>query len=596
MAGFIPNEIIDEIRRRIDIVEFIGRYVQLQKRGRNFIGLCPFHNEKTPSFIVSPDKEIFHCFGCQKGGNVINFYMAIENLTFPEAVENLAKELGMVLPKREQSPAERAKYEARQIQYAIHEEAMKMFCAALQKNVGQQARDYLTKREINAEIREKFKLGYAPDTFDYLTEGLKARGFTEEQLLQSGLVTKSEKNGKLYDVFRNRVMFPIFDYKGKVIAFGGRIMDKGEPKYLNSPQTLIFDKSKTLYALNFAGNNIRNKDKVVIMEGYIDVITAHRYGVDNAVASLGTAFTNDHGSLLHRYTNNVLLAYDGDAAGLKAAKRGMEILREQGFELSVLLFPPGNDPDDFLRHNGKAAWDNLVDDKARPYLEFKLEQAILSVDLATVSGKSEVVRALLPDIVKCRDQVEREVFISLIARKVGVSEDAIYADLRKTGVNTTARSHSPAQKQIPKKVVPTIEKDDRLAASLTFYAISSQEVYEKVKKTLGFDFTSRQSLQELLQLVQNLESSYDWNPASLFSHITNEEVVSLLLTMLEQNIAPDELSGLADGCIKAVQIERLQRKVNEATQQLATEKEKDAKEALLKQIVQLQQDIRELRK
>ena len=389
--ALIPAEFIEEINSRLDIVELISSYVILKKQGRNYVGLCPFHSENTPSFIVSPDKGIYHCFGCHVGGNAIGFLMAIENLTFPEAVEKLADRLGLQMPRQEISPAENARIKARKDYFQIHKLAVNFYQEYLWSKAGEEARQYLAARGLTPEIVKKFSLGYAPDKWDSLLNFLQAKGYSQKQLLAAGLITLKDglSATKSYDRFRNRVMFPIWDFKGQVVAFGGRIMstEKNQAKYLNSPETEFFHKSQHLYGLYQAGNDIRQRDEVVIMEGYMDVIAAHQFGITNAVAALGTAFNSEHAKLLQRYSHNVLLAFDGDAAGVNAANKSMDVLHSLGFGLRVLHFPDGQDPDEFIRAKGIAGWEQYVNSNARDFWDYKLQQSLLKHDVTSVSGK-----------------------------------------------------------------------------------------------------------------------------------------------------------------------------------------------------------------
>ena len=332
-TGYIPQEVLDEIAARCDIVSVINEYVPLKRRGSNYQGLCPFHNEKTPSFSVSPGKQIFHCFGCGKDGNVFRFIMDIEGISFLEAVEKLAKRANVPLPEKEMTAEQRKKMEQRKRYLQINDFAARYYHKVLMESQqGKPYREYLKRRQISDEIIEKFQLGATPPGWDSLYQALKKRGVSNQEMLDLGLISESRKNGQYIDRFRQRLMFPIGDEKGNVIAFGGRIIDKdaSPQKYLNSPDTPLFHKSRNLYGLHLARTGIRNADQAIIVEGYMDVISCHQYGITNAVAPLGTAFTPEQGRLLMRNTYQMGISFDGDAAGIKATMRCLDILSDLG--------------------------------------------------------------------------------------------------------------------------------------------------------------------------------------------------------------------------------------------------------------------------
>jgi len=608
LTYLIPPEIIEEIIHRTDLVELIGRYVPLKKTGRNFVGLCPFHAEDTPSFTVTPDKDIFYCFGCQKGGNAINFLMEMENLPFVDATEMLAKSVGLDIPEKPLSAMERSQNEHKKNLLDIHKRAAEIMAVNLwESKTGRQALDYLYRRDLDDETIRRFNLGWAKDDFSALTSRLLADGFNEKQLMDAGLAGKSEKNGRLFDYFRGRVMFPITDYKGQVIAFGGRLLGDGHPKYLNSSETLLFDKSKNLYGLREAASSIRTMGQAILMEGYLDVITAHRLGVTNAVATLGTALNPNHGALLRRYATDVLLSYDGDQAGQKAALRGLQILHEQGFTLKVLTLPGGCDPDDFLRQNGKEVWDELLREKALGLLEYKLQVALNKRDSSTVAGKGAVITELLPDIAACRSHAERDAFITLLASRLGVSPQAIYQDLahlkRPTGTPTVHPKSVTAQSELKQGKCPdeTIEPEKKLIENgiisdeLVYYMLHNRDVYEEVRNKIGNMQTSRQSLQEFVTLVENLQEKYNWQPSTLFAYLDNQHSREILAALLQRNVPEEYIPDLAAGCINALLIKRVQQTISEKKAILSNSCDKNEKTAILGEIVALQRQIRTLR-
>ena len=366
------DELIEEVRSRNDIVDVISQYVRLSKKGSTYFGLCPFHNEKTGSFSVSPNKQMYYCFGCHAGGNVFTFLMQYENYTFGEAMEALAERAGVDLPKQEYTAAQRQEADRRARLLEINKEAAKYFFVLLRGERGKRALDYFKKRALSDETIHKFGLGYSDQYSDDLYRYLRSKGYDDEILKDSGLVTIDEVRGG-HDKFWNRVMFPIMDVHNKVIGFGGRVMGDGEPKYLNSPETKIFDKSRNLYGLNFA--RATKKPQLLLCEGYMDVIALHQAGFDNAVASLGTALTSGHANLLKRYTKEVYLTYDSDGAGIKAALRAIPILKEVGITTKIINMKPYKDPDEFIKALGAEAYQERIDQAENSFLfEVRMEE------------------------------------------------------------------------------------------------------------------------------------------------------------------------------------------------------------------------------
>lgn len=369
------DELIEEVRSRNDIVDVISQYVRLSKKGSTYFGLCPFHNEKTGSFSVSPNKQMYYCFGCHAGGNVFTFLMQYENYTFGEAMEALAERAGVDLPKQEYTAAQRQEADRRARLLEINKEAAKYFFVLLRGERGKRALDYFKKRALSDETIHKFGLGYSDQYSDDLYRYLRSKGYDDEILKDSGLVTIDEVRGG-HDKFWNRAMFPIMDVHNKVIGFGGRVMGDGEPKYLNSPETKIFDKSRNLYGLNFA--RATKKPQLLLCEGYMDVIALHQAGFDNAVASLGTALTSGHANLLKRYTKEVYLTYDSDGAGIKAALRAIPILKEVGITTKIINMKPYKDPDEFIKALGAEAYQERIDQAENSFL-FEVRLSLIHI-------------------------------------------------------------------------------------------------------------------------------------------------------------------------------------------------------------------------
>ena len=362
---YYSDELIEEVRSRNDIVDVIGSYVRLKKKGSTYFGLCPFHNEKTGSFSVSPNKQMYYCFGCGAGGNVFTFLMQYENFTFGEAMQSLADRVGIELPQQEMTSAQRREADRRTRLLEINKEAAKYFYTLLRSPRGQKAYQYFKKRELSDETMQKFGLGYSDQYSDDLYRYLRKKGYDDDILKDSGLITIDEVRGG-HDKFWNRAMFPIMDVHNRVIGFGGRVMGDGEPKYLNSPETRIFDKSRNLYGLNIARTT--RKNQLLLCEGYMDVIALHQAGFDNAVASLGTALTSGHANLLKRYTKEVYLTYDSDGAGVKAALRAIPILKEVGIVTKVINMRPYKDPDEFIKALGAEEYQKRIDEAENSFL------------------------------------------------------------------------------------------------------------------------------------------------------------------------------------------------------------------------------------
>ncbi len=411
-------EYLQELSERNPIEEVVGEYVPLTKRsGQNLFGLCPFHSEKTPSFSVSPGKGIYHCFGCGKGGSVINFIMEIERLSFPEAVEFLARRAGMPLPEREADPS-RPK---RERLLALNREAARFFYSQLSTPGGEAAREYMRRRRISQRTATNFGLGFAPESWDALTLAMKAAGYTERELYDAGLVKRGRRGG-VYDAFRNRLMFPVIDVRGNVVAFSGRVLGDGEPKYLNSPDTPVFSKSHNLFGLNLAKKSIAGY--IILVEGNIDVVSLHQAGFDSAVASLGTSLTAEQARLLSRYAKQVVLCYDADAAGRKASQRAIPILEKLELAVRVVTVPGSKDPDEFIKASGAEAFRALIEDSENG-VEYRLQAAASGYDLNSDSGKVGYLKEAAQILSALPDPVAREVYSMRVAEQCSVAEDAV---------------------------------------------------------------------------------------------------------------------------------------------------------------------------
>lgn len=420
----IPEQFVDELVSRTDIVDLVGSYVRLNKKGNNYWGLCPFHSEKTASFSVSPDKQICYCFGCHKGGGAINFLMEIENLTFVEAVQQLAQRAGLQVPE---SDYDRGRKEKRERLLAMNKEAARYFHSRLYAPEGAQALDYLRRRGLSQSTLTNFGLGFAPDSWDGLLNALAEKGYDKKMVLEGGLAVSNDK-GRIYDRFRNRVIFPIIDVRGSVIGFGGRVMDDSKPKYLNSPEGPVYNKSRNLFALNIAKKT--KEGRIILTEGYMDTIALHQAGFDCAVASLGTALTAEHAQLLARYTKEAVIAYDGDGAGVAAAQRAIPLLEKAGLKVKVLQMRGAKDPDEFIKAYGKDAFAKLLDESTN-HIEYRLEKIKSKYDLKDDAQRVEFLREATGLIASLSSAVEREVYGGRAALAAGISADSMAQEVKK---------------------------------------------------------------------------------------------------------------------------------------------------------------------
>lgn len=482
---YYSDEIIEEVRSRTDIVDVISRYVNLQKKGSQYFGLCPFHNEKTGSFSVSPQKQMYYCFGCGAGGNVFSFLMAYENMTFKEAVEELAPKCGVTLPQREMTYQEKQRADKRTRLFEINKEAAAYYYKMLRSPEGQQAMAYFTKRQLTAETLHKFGLGCTSKYSDSLYKYLRSKGYEDNILKDCGLVTIDEKRGG-HDKFWNRAMFPIFDANGKVVAFGGRVMGEGEPKYLNSPETEIFNKSKTLFGLYFARKTRR--EQFILCEGYMDVISLHQAGFDNAVASLGTALTEGHAGMLKRYVKDVYLSYDSDGAGQKAALRAIPILKNAGISCRIINMSPYKDPDEFIKALGPEEYEKRILNAENSFM-YQVRMKEKNYDLTDPEKKSDFQKEVARMIVtEFPTQLERENYTESVAARFNIPKAALgkyILELGQSGI--TAKSSSASRESRASNKKP---KDDGMKMSqrlLLTWLVEQQDIYPKIKDYVAPD-------------------------------------------------------------------------------------------------------------
>lgn len=516
---YYPEEVIEEIRMKNDIVDVVSGYVKLQKKGSSYFGLCPFHNEKSPSFSVSPGKQIYYCFGCGAGGNVISFVMQYENYTFQEAVKFLAKKAGVQLPEAEYSEETRKKENKRAKLLQVNKEAATYFFHQLRSENGRAGWQYLKKRELSDETIRKFGLGFANMTSNDLVKFLKSKGYEDEVIRDAGLATFDEKFG-FHDKFWNRVMFPIQDINHRVIGFGGRVMGDGKPKYLNSPETPVFDKSRNLYGLNIA--RTARKNQIILCEGYMDVITMHQAGFSQAVASLGTAFTEGQASLLKRYTDEVILSYDSDGAGVTAALRAISILKEAGMTGRVLNLEPYKDPDEFIKNCGQEAFQKRLDGAENTFF-FEIRMLQKDYNMQDPESKTKFYREIARKLCGFSEEVERENYIQAVAQRYQISVE----NLRRLVLSYAMQTGYAQPVERPKSGIRkknTAEEGVRRSQRLLLTWLTDMpSLYPKIKKFITpEDFTEELYRRVAEKLFDQLEQN-TMDPAGIIGMFEEEE-------------------------------------------------------------------------
>lgn len=547
------DDIIEEVRMKNDIVDVVSQYVKLTRRGSTYFGLCPFHNEKTPSFSVTPSKQMYYCFGCGAGGNVFNFVMEYENYTFGEALQHLADRAGVQLPKIEYSREARQKAEERAALLEINKLAARYFYYQLRRESGKTAYAYLTGRGLSEETIKKFGLGYSDKFSDDLYKFLKSKNYSDMLLRDSGLFNVDERHG-MYDKFWNRVIFPIMDVNNRVIGFGGRVMGDGKPKYLNSPETKIFDKSRNLYGLNVARTT--RKNYLILCEGYMDVISMHQAGFTNAVASLGTALTSGHASLLKRYTQEVLLLYDSDDAGVRAALRAIPILREAGVTSRVVNLRPHKDPDEFIKALGGEEFEKRLEQAMDSFM-FRVHMAQREFSMEEPQGQNRFFERCAQMLLELSDELERNLYIEAIVkdyRNYGISVE----DLRKR-VNTLALKGTPAEQRVQPKQTGTQQKKKENAGEkaqklMLTWLVTYPGIFETVEKYIQPADFIVPLYRQVAEMLYEQHVQGDVNPARLLNSFIDSdeqrEVSSLFNATIHLENAQEQDRAFADTVLR----------------------------------------------
>ena len=541
---YYPDEVIEEVRSSNNIVDVIGSYVRLQKKGSSYFGLCPFHNEKSPSFSVSPNKQMYYCFGCGAGGNVFTFIMEYENQTFPETMKVLADRAGIALPEAELTEEQKRERNKRQLMLEINKTAANYFYYQLNNEQGQQAREYLENRKLSKETQIHFGLGYASKYSNDLYLYLKKKGYSDQILKETGLLTYDEKHGA-HDKFWNRVMFPIMDVNNKVIGFGGRVMGDGTPKYLNSPETMLFDKSRNLYGLNYARTS--RKSYMIICEGYMDVIAMHQAGFTNAVASLGTAFTMQHSVLLKRYTQEVRLAYDSDGAGQKAALRAIPILKSAGINVRVIHMNPYKDPDEFIKNLGTEAFQERIDAAESSFM-FEISVLEKNYKQSDPEGRASFMKAMARRLLQFPQELERNIYIDAIAGRYGIASEELKRMVNSFGASMSREQVEEAiyqqQEQEEMPVKKRAEKENSvLTAQKLFltWLIEDPSLYDKIKDYIDEDDFEDPLYHKAATLVfEELKVTGQVTPARILNQFEDVEEQKTAASLFNTKLKTDD--------------------------------------------------------
>lgn len=561
---YYPEELVEEVRLKNDIVDVISGYVKLQKKGSSHFGLCPFHNEKSPSFSVSRGKQMYYCFGCGAGGNVFTFLMEYENYSFQEALKVLADRAGVELPKLEYSKEAKEKAELKTILLEVNKLAAKYFYVQLKSEQGRAAYTYLKDRKLSDETITAFGLGYSNKYSDDLYRYLKTKGYTDEVLLKAGLISADERHGA-YDKFWNRVMFPIMDANNRVIGFGGRVMGDGRPKYLNSPETPVFDKSRNLYGLHRA--RISRKPYFLICEGYMDVIALHQAGFTNAVASLGTALTEGHAALIKRYVNQVYLTYDSDDAGTRAALRAIPILKSMGITAKVIRMDPYKDPDEFIKNLGAEAFEERIHKAGNGFL-FSLKILEQDYDMASPEGRTGFLRAAAGRLAEFEEEIERSNYIEAVAKAYRVNVE----ELRKLVVKTALQSGMAKPVTRPKATVnKERRKEDGALKSqriLLTWLIEDENIFRQIAGVIGPEDFTEPLYHTVAELLYRQQEEGTMNPAQIMNRFTDEEEHRRVAELFHTRLPEISTAQEKEKALKETVVRIKQNSLDEASKSL----------------------------
>lgn len=584
MAIFIPEETVLEIKNAADIVDVVSEVVHLKKSGKNFLGLCPFHSEKTPSFSVSPEKQIYYCFGCGVGGNIFSFLMKHEGLAFPEAARTLARRYGIQIPTKSLTREQKKRMNERESLLNINRQAMDFYSRALRSgSAGVRAMSYLKNRGFSSEIIDRFHLGYAPKGWDHFLNFISKKGTPLALVEKSGLILPKKDKGGYYDRFRDRIIFPILDVNQAVIGFGGRVLDDSLPKYLNSPETPVYNKSRSLYGLHTAKDKCRTTETIFIVEGYLDLLSLHQHGIENSVATLGTALTEEHVRLLSRYAPRMVLVYDSDEAGIRSALRCVDIFwkehvdfsrgdvfREEKADTHILVLPSGHDPDSFLMENGADAFQQAAS-QAPSIITFLIEQAIGKHGLTT-EGKIRIIAELQRPLAAINDKVARSLYIKQVAERIGIDENIVLEKIRE---HRSVKSKEPSRARND-----LADKGSRLEKQIIAMMLQFPAILPAIKMYDVIDYIDNEVLQSIGRTVLEMQ-------------LSSSQQISELLTSIEDPVQQNLITSLAmieeswdeNGCLKLIKqfvMTRNKHRDSKILKQIKSAEEKNDQETLHK--------------
>ena len=575
------DEILDEVKQSNDIVDTIKQYINLKRSGRNYFGLCPFHNEKSPSFSVSPDKQIFHCFGCGVGGNVINFISKIEGVGFKEAIEILAEKANITLPTNE-SKADTQREELKAKVYKVNTFTLEYYHKKLYNQTSKIAQEYVKKRQLNSETLESFKIGFSGN-FDELYQALKKEGFQDTEILESGLVNKND-NGKYLDRFRNRLIIPILDERNRVIGFGGRVLDDSKPKYINSPENIVYSKGRNLFGLNVAKKG--DTKRMLIVEGYMDAISLHQRGITNVVASLGTALTVQQGWLLRKNTEQVILGFDSDGAGQTAIMRAMEVMQNMGCDMRVLQMTGAKDPDEFILKYGSARFQNLLDN-AISLIEFKIKVLQNDLNLENASDKIKLLNEIAKLLSKVDNTIEREIYIEKLATGYNISKEAIYAEVNKLqyvgkkNVNILEKDRPVVSKQKKGEISEEIKKRENTIIAIL---INNIETYKTIKENIKIEDFKDEINREIMKIVYEQIENGNYNINSILDYMENAELQSHITEIMAEDYGITDNKKAIEDIVNKYEQEKLQKQRDMILSQIENETDQEKKKDLSKEL------------
>ncbi|WP_132007636.1 DNA primase [Mesobacillus foraminis] len=603
MAERIAEEKINEIRQAVEIVDVIGDYVQLKKHGRNYFGLCPFHGENTPSFSVSPDKQIYHCFGCGAGGNVFSFLMEVDGLSFQEAALKLAERTNIELEVEAASPLKRKAYPENYRQMVDAHELLRKFYHHLLVNTdeGQPALEYLLKRGFSKESIDKFQIGYALPSWEFVTGFLQKKGYSAEHMEKAGLIIKRDRDGTFFDRFRDRVMFPILDHQGNTIAFSGRALGDDEPKYLNSPETPIFNKSKILYNFSKARSSIRKHQHAILFEGFADVIAADRSGVENGVATMGTSLTGEHVSILKKNVQNITICYDSDKAGIEAAYRAAVLLNDAGCTVKVAMMPSGMDPDDYIRKYGEEKFRNEVIGSSSTFMSFKIQYFRRGKNLQNEGDRLQYIEEVLKEISRLDKAVEKDLYLRQLADEFSLSLDALKQQANQSQDNGKGQPARQPQPEPEKKqfvftrqagLKPAYHEAER---RLIAHMIRNSEIAYKVQELLqGKTFNIDEHQAIITYLLGFYEKGYEPDPSRFLNYLEDNKlkrvVADIEMMSLNDELADQELT---DYIKQVLNYQKLLKIKDKQAEQKEAERQSDylRAAAIAMEIIQLRKSL-----